>query len=56
MQTMEKVEIVYCDLCDKATYVSAMMYHYQNPCSSFVLGYDCMCLEADDWQCRCEVA
>ena len=48
-------QIIFCNICDKATYPSGIKYHHENPCSNYRSGYDCMCMEDDDIFCRCGV-
>ena len=54
--TTTKVKIQFCNVCDKATYVSAVQYHGQNPCRASLNGWDCMEFENENLFCRCEVA
>jgi hypothetical protein len=49
------IEIIFCNICDKPTYVSAVDYHQQNPCYASRMGWDCMEFEAEEMFCRCEV-
>jgi hypothetical protein len=56
MKTKERAEVIFCNLCEKPTYVSAIDYHSQNPCQASMSGWDCMEFEAEEMFCRCEVA
>ena len=47
-------KIVFCAKCDKATYTSAINYHYENPCSAYLQGADCMEFEDENLFCNCE--
>jgi hypothetical protein len=52
---MKTAQIIFCNICDKATYVSAVDYHSQNPCYASRMGWDCMEFENENLFCRCEV-
>ncbi len=56
MQATKPAEIVFCNVCDKATYWSAVKYHGENPCYASMMGWDCMEFEARSQFCECEVA
>jgi hypothetical protein len=50
------VKLQFCNTCDKATHSSAVTYHYANPCTALLNGWDCMHFEAENLFCQCEVA
>ena len=50
---MKLVEVKFCAVCDKPTYVSAVAYHAQNPCYASRMGWDCMEFEAEEQFCMC---
>lgn len=52
---MSQATLVFCNLCDKATYISAVAYHRENPCHASQMGWDCMEFEAEEQFCTCEV-
>jgi hypothetical protein len=49
----KKAELVFCNVCDKVTYTSAVNYHYENPCQVYLMGADCMEFEAEEQFCNC---
>ncbi len=56
MNATKHAELVFCNTCDKVTYVSAVAYHWENPCNASRMGYDCMEFEDENLFCACEVA
>jgi hypothetical protein len=56
MQATARAEVIFCNTCDKPTYVSAINYHRENPCHASRMGWDCMEFEAEEMFCRCEVS
>ena len=47
-------ELLFCNICEKVTYISAIAYHHQNPCYAARMGWDCMEFEAEEMFCLCE--
>jgi len=56
MQATAPAEVIFCNVCDKPTYVSAVNYHRENPCHASMMGWDCMEFEAEQQFCGCEVS
>jgi hypothetical protein len=56
MRTIQEAKLVFCNACEKVTYISAIAYHYENPCYAARMGWDCMEFEAEEMFCGCEVS
>ena len=46
-------QVVFCNICDKAEYLSGSRYHRAN-CRYINAGYDCYCLEDENVFCTCK--
>ena len=55
MTVLQDAELIFCNICEKATYTSALRWHAQNPCRIVLVGGDCMEFENENLFCKCEV-